>query len=870
MRLVQLHSPVSLATIASIVALCVALFALQRGIHKENESWQWVLHTREVLEGEQATLTLAQHAESSQRGFLLTRQASYIASYQQAKNALFAEIKNLQALTADNPVQQQALRIYEDLASQCFQRMEVLLKEGAEGGKLEASQLEPGRALKAKLVSQAGRIKAEEEQLLQRRLQTVDQTRTELVAAVAAVIAVAILLIILLRFISERDARRIRRGQRQLQQALERESLAKTRLEIALESASMGTWQVDLQTGKRNYSDAVGPMFGRPAGFVHAGFEDWLNDIHPDDRAKVRAAWEAALSCNHYYAVEFRAIGTNGKIRWLASSGKVACNADGRPAAIIGTTRDVTDRINTSEELHQQREELQTVLNVLPVGMVITHDPSANQIAVTPYYAKMLELDIDALGTSGFDIRKGLPFALLRNGKVVDVDDLPLQRAARTGTDIRNEEFEVRLAGDRRLNILVNASPLLDKEGKLRGSVAAIMDVTSLKNIQQELERADRQKNEFLSVLAHELRNPMAAIGYSAELLQHISTPEAIARAVEVIKRQTEHTGRLLDELLDLSRISNNKIELKRLPIDLRHVIELSLESVKPLIASSRLDVRLDLSPTPVRISGDEVRLTQVVSNILHNAAKFTGENGRIDVHAYQSDGRAVLDVTDNGVGIAPDQLENIFEMFSQMQSKRHGGAAGLGIGLAIVRSLVELHGGFVNAYSDGKGKGSRIHIELPLLYQETFEEEPAETQDVSAQRAAQDAVQNAAQDKVRLLLADDNADAADALSSMLSLSGYSVQTVYDGRAAMEKAGAFKPEVALLDIGMPLVNGYEVAQWIRAQEWGHDAILIAVTGWGQPSDRKATLESGFDAHLVKPVYFTDIRSAIASLKQEES
>lgn len=633
-----------------------------------------------------------------------------------------------------------------------------------------------------------------------------------------------------------------------LQASVARESLAKARLEVALQSAGMATWQLDLGTEQLSCSDDAGPMFGHPPGFVHASLEDALAQVHPEDLVQVRASWNTVLGRASRVTAEFRVQGADGQLRWIAASAKLLQHDGSQASLVIGTLRDVTAEVTAKEAQRKQQEELQTILDVLPVGIAISRDAEARHISITPYFSTLLGVDhgieYDRIGT---DER---PYRYLRAGEPVEPDDWPMRVAARLGKPLRGEELDVQFDDGRSLTILVNAAPLFDARGRVRGAVAAIMDVSVLKDVQRELEKANRQKSEFLSVLAHELRNPMAAIGYSVEMLRHVASPGTIGKARDVIARQTRHMGRLLDDLLDLSRITLNRIELETRPIDLRRSIELAYESTRALIESLGHDIRFELPVAPIMVLGDEVRLTQVVSNLLNNAAKFTPAPGAITVRAVTGDGQAVLAVTDNGAGIMPEQLESVFEMFSQGQSKVSGGPEGLGIGLAVVRKLVDLHGGTVQAFSEGPGRGTTIRVELPCMDQDTMAE-PVSAGALPVAGAT-----------ARLLVADDNVDAADLLADVLRLEGYTVQVAYDGREAIDMAGQWRPDALVLDIGMPHANGLEVARWVRAQEWGGDRVLVAVTGWGQQHDRSATLEAGFDEHLVKPVSPQEIVGAI--------
>jgi signal transduction histidine kinase/DNA-binding response OmpR family regulator len=643
-----------------------------------------------------------------------------------------------------------------------------------------------------------------------------------------------------------------------LQKALERESLAKARLEIALQSAGMGTWQYDMHGNDLSYSDDIGPMFGRARGFTHASFDDWLNEVHPEDRPLVLAQWEAAVAGKSNYNAEFRALGADEEIRWIASSGKVLRDGGNLPKLVIGTARDISAAVSLKEEKRKQQEELQAIFDLLPVGVAISRDARAKHIVMTPYFSGLLGTEPGTNVSASGEMADALPFQCYQGGVPANPDDLPMQRAARTGEPVRGEELEIRRRDGSSVHALINTAPLLDEQGQVRGVVGALMDISALKKTQSELEESNRQKNEFLSVLAHELRNPMAAIGYSVELLRHVATPASIDKAREVIERQTAHMGKLLDDLLDLSRIARNKIALDMQPTDLRHIIELGYESARPLIEPMGHQVQLSLPAEPVTVVADEVRLTQVMSNLLNNAGKFTPSGGRIEVRLRRSGRMAQIEVIDNGIGIEPEKLNYVFEMFSQAQSKVTGGTSGLGIGLAIVKRLVELHGGSTKAFSDGSGQGTRVQFELPLA------------------EASQTRVPTSAGSDVpgfhhgRVLVADDNTDAADLLAEVLQSVGYSVHTAYDGKSAIEMAQLRQPDVAILDIGMPLASGLEVARWIRKQDWAKDVLLVAVTGWGQSEDRNATMDAGFDMHLVKPVNATEIMRIVGERQSVRS
>jgi signal transduction histidine kinase len=374
------------------------------------------------------------------------------------------------------------------------------------------------------------------------------------------------------------------------------------------------------------------------------------------------------------------------------------------------------------------------------------------------------------------------------------------------------------------------------------------------------LREADRRKDEFLAMLAHELRNPLAPIRTAVQLLRLKELPEAHSiRARDTIDRQVEHLVCLIDDLLDVSRITRGMITLQREPVPASAIVARAIEITRPAIDARRHELLLDLADEPLTIEGDRTRLVQIVGNILHNATKFMDPGGRIVLQVAPESGAALIRVKDDGMGIPADRIDRVFDLFTQVHRSGDGVQGGLGIGLALVRRLVEMHGGTVEARSDGPGRGTELRVRLPL----------AKTSVAADAEAPQiDADPLPPQERRRILVADDNADAAGALSLRLELAGHEVRTAHDGLEALAVARAFQPEVVLLDLGMPSMDGYETARHLRRLSWGKQARLIALTGWGQQQDRIRTAEAGFDIHLVKPVSELDLFRAIAAVDSE--
>ena len=379
------------------------------------------------------------------------------------------------------------------------------------------------------------------------------------------------------------------------------------------------------------------------------------------------------------------------------------------------------------------------------------------------------------------------------------------------------------------------------------------------------LREADRSKNEFLATLAHELRNPLAPIRNAVHVLQLVlhlngARTEESKWALAVIERQMQQLARLVDDLLDLARITSGKLELRRERIVLSDILKAAVEASSPLIDGYGHELIVCEPPEPLYLDGDLTRLAQVVSNLLNNAAKYTERGGLIRLVAERQDGEAVITVRDNGTGIPVEMLPRIFEMFTQAGRAHDPVQSGLGIGLTLVKQLVELHGGTVEARSDGPDRGSELTVRLPLL-RETEQAPTSEPED------GEPAIPSSS---LRILVVDDNPDSADSLAALLAIPGNQVRVAYDGLDGVALAAEFRPDAALLDLRLPRLDGYEVAQRIREQPWGKDMVLIALTGWGQDEAKQLSKEAGFDQHLVKPVDPAALLDLVSSLHQGRS
>jgi PAS domain S-box-containing protein len=390
--------------------------------------------------------------------------------------------------------------------------------------------------------------------------------------------------------------------------------------------------------------------------------------------------------------------------------------------------------------------------------------------------------------------------------------------------------------------------PVLGAEGEVVAVAGTTRDVTERKQTEATLRESDRRKDEFIAMLAHELRNPVAPIRNAGEILARLATDERQAALAGVLKRQTDQLSRLLDDLLEVARVTQGRIELRREIVAIQACVQMAVEAVEPMIKERHQRLSVTREGLSIFVYADKVRLTQCIVNLLTNAGKFTPANGEICVNSRVEDGQAVIEVRDTGLGIAADLLPKVFDLFVQGERSLDRSEGGLGIGLSVCKQLIEMHGGRVAGSSDGVGHGATFSIHLPLA-----EEGPSSRESMPQATNAQR----------RILVVDDNKDAADSLATLLEIDGQQVKVVYTAEAGLEEVELLEPDLVLLDIGLPRISGYEVVQRIKA---AHPLIrVVAVSGYGRPEDKQRSIDAGFDAHLVKPVEFAALKELIDRL-----
>jgi PAS domain S-box-containing protein len=632
------------------------------------------------------------------------------------------------------------------------------------------------------------------------------------------------------------------------------------RLALAQKTARLGSYEWAIQTDEVIWAEETEAIYGLPPGGFSGGYEDWVKRVHPEDRPGAEEAVRRAFVDGQYYNAEYRVIWPDGGVHWLQTRGKVFYDDAGRPLRLIGVDIDITDRKRADEELRTSEQRLEMAMKAAELGSWFV-DQHSDTMTFSATAKKVLGRAPDDHLTMRDLI------------EIIHPDDREqvLDTTRRALRDREAYEIEHRVIWpDGSVHwVAVRGRGAYGADGQLLYVDGVTGDLTERKQLEESLRsqtealrEADQRKDDFLATLSHELRNPLAPLRNAVQILAlRGDDPQVVAQTGELLGRQVRQLVRLVDDLLEVSRISRGKIKLQKAPVDLAEIIATAVETSRPLIDAHRHTLAVSLPDRPVRVEADAARLAQVLSNLLNNAAKYTEDGGRIELIAKRVGNEALLLVRDNGVGIPPEILPRVFDMFMQVESSTDRSQGGLGIGLTLVRRLVEMHGGRVEARSEGPGKGSEFLASLPALV-DPAPKSPRKT------AGAEDA--SAAQDPRRMLIVDDNVDSAESMAVLLRLHGHEVRLSFDGQAALEEARAFRPEVIFLDLDLPKIDGYEVARRLRLDPAMKDMMMVAMTGYGQEEDRQRTHEAGFQAHLVKPVDFDEVEELLSSAPDNRS
>ncbi|WP_438021853.1 GAF domain-containing protein [Sorangium sp. So ce233] len=674
------------------------------------------------------------------------------------------------------------------------------------------------------------------------------------------------------------------------------------RLDYAVRLSGVGFWYCDLPFDKLIWDDRVKDHFWFPSN-VDVSIRTFYDRLHPDDREPTRRAMEASIRERIPYDVDYRTVDpATGALKWIRALGGTAYAPDGTPRRFDGVTIDITDRKRDEERLakllDREREQGRLLRQVADAALTIHASDSLDSVlqGITEQARRLIGAHQAVASLAGNDgsqasttVSISEKYERWRDHQVASSGAGTYAAVCQTNRPMRLTQAELEAhpawrgfggEEDRRPPMRGwLAAPFIGRSGENLGLIqltdkhdgeftesdeAILVQLAHIASVAIEnarlydqLRDQDRRKDEFLATLAHELRNPLAPIRTGLEILHVAGSGEQARKILDMMERQVGHMVRMVDDLLDVSRITRGKVELRRERVDLRSVLNGALETSRPLIEAAAHELAVRLPAEPLLLDADPTRLAQVFANLLNNAAKYTPGGGVIRLAAQREGAGVVVRVVDNGVGIPADMLPKVFDMFTQVVRSIDRAQGGLGIGLTLVRRLVELHGGTVHAESEGPGHGSTFTVRLPLA----AAEEPA-SRHSSPGPAGRDAAA-----ALRILVVDDNVDGAESLALLLRMSGHRTRAVHTGPEAMTAARELGADVVFLDIGLPGMSGYEVARRLRAEPGFAGLVLVALTGWGTEDDRRQAREAGFDHHLTKPVDAAEVRRLVASVAQ---
>ena len=812
---------------------------------------RWVAHTHEVIGELESLLSTLKDAESGQRGYLLAENEAYLKHYDDALTQVYGQVKHLQSLTADKPEQQARLadldgKIHAQLAE--LAQAIALNRKGDRTAALKTFKSDVGKSSMDGLRRDIAALQGVEQTLLQKREGFATGSYNTTIASILFSTILGCVLVSGVFYLALEDVRRRRQSAEVLEEL-------KEHLRTTLGCIGDGVVSTDNQANVTYLNPVAEKLTGwTQANAVGKSLSTVFNIVNETTRIPVNNPVNKALEGSAIVGLANHTvlISKDGRERPIDDCAAPIRNNRGEVVGCVLVFRDVTDRRRNDRELEIREQQFRLLAESIP-QLAWMSNPDGHVF----WYNRRW---YDYTGTT-FEQMEGWGWQTVHDPSVLPKVLEQWNRCIATGESFEMV-FPLKHCEGAFRPFLTRAVPVTDTEGRVVRWFGSCTDIYEQQETQDQLRRlaadlseADHRKDEFLATLAHELRNPLSAVGNGLQLMGLAGIDAAsIEKTRLMMGRQLTQLVRLIDDLMDVSRIRIGKIELHIEPLPLATVLNSAIESCRQLIEKMGHQLTVTLPEQPIVINADLIRLAQAFMNVLNNAAKYTDRGGQIQISAECHEGEVMVSVRDNGIGIDADQLPRVFEMFSQVDHSLEKSHGGLGIGLTLVKRLVELHGGGIQARSEGPGKGSEFIIRLPMVQQALIR-----------QTIVDEDKPNGPKLPLRILIVDDNRDSADSLSMILELMGNHTRTAYDGRQGLVVANEFRPDVILLDLGMPTLNGYEACRRIRAQPGGGNLVIIAQTGWGQNEDRKLTYEAGFDHHIVKPVNPTALMKLLAPL-----
>jgi len=846
--------------LTAIVAVFV-VFALSSAIAFRNtqslhEAGSGLVQTYDVVSALDEALLLMSEAESAERAFIITGEERFLQPYQDANTKLDAQIATLARLSEREPLLGRHWPRWRDWikARQAQLDRAITLRRNQDVAGARAIVMASGTrgevaAFKAEVLG-LERAKLEVREARERQMR--DAYRTALLGGTVGTLLGLMLIAALGRY-----AWRYREIRSQVY--ADRELLRATLLSIGegvIATDGQGRVRIINRCAQQlsgwSEQDAQGLDLTRVFRVLHEATRAPL----PAPAHSAMQTGEATRLCDDALLVsknskEYPVEGTTTPVM-SADSGVLGAVVVFRD---IGGQRETARALKDSEHRAQSRAgELEALMQSVPAAILIANDLDCHDVTGNAAAYNLLG---EPVGSNLREAADQHAYFRTDAGEQTLIrlrqDELPLQRAIAEKREIANVELCLRVRGGDMRTVMANAAPLKDSYGNVRGAVVALIDVTERKHIEAQLTDAHRRKDEFLATLAHELRNPLAPVRSGVAILSKEEDSTVTRKTLAMMERQLSHMVRLIDDLLDVSRITGGKVVLRREPLPLHAVLEQAAEASRPLLDAAGHSFQMQLPEAPLWVHADLSRLCQVVTNLLTNAAKYTPEGGQVNLVLDREQDWGRIRVSDNGLGIPPAVLGEVFNMFTQVNRTLHRSQGGLGVGLSLVKQLVEKHGGTVHAYSEGLGRGSTFTVRLPLAVQ---------TPDIVPRLQA---AAPYAGPSLRILVVDDNQDAADSLALVLAADGHLTKVAYSAAQALTIVRGFTPQIAFLDIGMPEVSGHDLAKALRADASFSGMKLVALTGWGEDADRLRSREAGFDMHVTKPIDTATLEGLLTDL-----